>query len=73
MAKINLINYIIEYEGGRLTDKKTLELFGELIKTGKAWSLQGHYGRTARALIDDCWIDEKGKVNIDKVKQNGLK
>ncbi len=60
--KKDIINYIIDYESGQLNDKKTLELFANLIKTGQAWSLQGHYGRTARALIENKWISEKGQV-----------
>ena len=49
----DLIGSIMAYEEGELSTDKTLELFANLIKTGQCWSLQGHYGRTAKALIDN--------------------
>jgi len=42
---------IIAFESGELDQEATVELFQHLVKTGLAWSLQGSYGRTARALI----------------------
>ena len=66
------VDMIIAYESGELTDKKTLELFAELIKTGQVWTLQGHYGRTASAFIQDKWINAKGEINWEKVKDNEI-
>tara|TARA_B110000211_G_scaffold127846_1_gene146867 strand:- start:676 stop:864 length:189 start_codon:yes stop_codon:yes gene_type:complete len=43
---------MISYESGELDQQQTLSLFQELINSGLAWQLQGHYGRTATALID---------------------
>ena len=46
------IDKIIAYEQGDLSHDETIELFQSLINSGLAWQLQGHYGRTATALID---------------------
>lgn len=59
---ISLVNKIIAYESGELSDNDTLELFAELIKTGQAWTLQGSYGRMAQSLIANGFIDRKGNI-----------
>lgn len=46
------IGQIIAYESGELDEEATIELFQHLINNGHAWSLQGHYGRTAVRLIE---------------------
>lgn len=47
-----LLRKIIDYESGNLTDEdEVIEFFQELIDSGLAWKLQGHYGRMAQALI----------------------
>ena len=51
MSLLTLTDKIIAYEQGELDDDATLELFQALIDDGSAWTLQGHYGRTAAALI----------------------
>ena len=66
---MELINKIIAYEQDELTDLETLNLFSELIKSEQCWSLQGHYGRTAHALIENGLISKDGVLNYDKIDE----
>lgn len=64
--KNNLVDYIIEYESGNLEEEDMIKLFAYLVKTGEAWKLQGHYGRTAKTLIDYKYIDNDGNITSEK-------
>jgi hypothetical protein len=46
------VSKIIRYESGEMDQDEMVEFFQELVNDGMAWSLQGHYGRTAAALIE---------------------
>ena len=50
--QVNQIDQIIAYEQGDLDQEEAIELFQDLINSGLAYQLQGHYGRTANALIE---------------------
>jgi hypothetical protein len=56
------VSLIMAYENGELSDEDTIRLFGQLVKSGLAWKLQGHYGRTAKGLIDAGYISPKGAI-----------
>ena len=58
MNKEELTDKIITYECGEMNEAEMLELFTELVSNGMAWTLQGHYGRTASALISAGYISE---------------
>jgi hypothetical protein len=55
----DLTTAIIAYETDEMeTREEVIQLFQHLVDTGMAWSLQGHYGRTAEALIEAGYITE---------------
>lgn len=45
-------DFIIAYENGELDYDAIVAGFQHLIDSGIVWQLQGHYGRTAAALIE---------------------
>ena len=52
----SFVTKIIKYEEGEMNEDEMISLFQELVNTGMAWSLQGHYGRTAMHLIEEGLI-----------------
>ncbi len=48
-----MVDKIIRYETGQMDEAETIQFFQELINSGLAWSLQGHYGRVASTLIEE--------------------
>lgn len=62
---MDITSKIIEFESGGLNDAEVVELFAELIRNGMAWSLQGHYGRTASSMIEMNLISKQGVINYD--------
>lgn len=56
----DLCEKIIAYESGELNEEEIIELFQYLIDTGKAWTLQGSYGRMAMHLINLGVCKQKG-------------
>lgn len=49
---MDLVGKIMAYESGEMSRQEIVDFFQEIIDSGYVWSLQGHYGRTARALIE---------------------
>lgn len=48
-----LVSKINEYEEGEMDFDDMVEFFQYLVHTGLAWTFQGHYGRTATALMEE--------------------
>jgi hypothetical protein len=72
LKEYDVVGAIMKYESGKLSDLGELKLFSNLIKSGKIYSMQGHYGRNAKALIADGRLDKKGNIT-SKAKENGLR
>lgn len=49
---MDLIDSMIEWEQGSLSEPETIALFQQLVDSDLAWQLQGAYGRQATALIN---------------------
>lgn len=49
---MDIVERIIAWESGVLTEEETIEFFQQLINTGLVWRLQGSYGRMAHNLIE---------------------
>ena len=60
--KFDEVGAIISYEAGELRGQEVLDLFSHLIKSGRAWSLQGAYGRMAGALIARGYLSAEGEI-----------
>ena len=60
------VGAMMAFEDGSMKDHhELLRLFSYLIKTGMAWTLQGSYGRAAKALIDQGAIARNGDILQD--------
>ena len=46
------VDKVCRYEEGQMSEDEIISFFQELVNSGMAWSLQGHYGRTAMHLIE---------------------
>jgi len=53
---------LMAFENGELDTEETVELFSDLVKTGLAWQLQGFYGRTAKDMIENGYLDSEGNI-----------
>jgi hypothetical protein len=64
-----MIDMLIDFEQGNLSEADTVKLFSELVKTGMAWNLQGFYGRTAMDMIKSGVLDRHGNIlmNLEEV------
>ena len=70
MDDFNVVGFIMAFESGEATDEQIISGFQTLIDNGMVWNLQGVYGRTARALIDQgfCFPADQG----ERIRKNDL-
>lgn len=48
---LELVEKLLHYESGQMPPGEQRALFQELVDSGLAWRLQGHYGRAAARMI----------------------
>lgn len=54
--RVDQLTQMIAWENGELDEGETIALFQALTDSGLVWQLQGVYGRTAAALMDEGLI-----------------
>ena len=59
------VENIIKYESGEMGLGEMVQFFADMIKSGDVWSLQGHYGRNATAIIEAGIVDREGNIDED--------
>ena len=64
-TKGDLVTTIIAFESGELSNADTIVLFSNLIKTGLVNQLQGSYGRGARNLVLQGYINNQGDITCN--------
>lgn len=63
---VQLVDELIAYEEGQMTQDEEITLFQHLIDTGACWQLEGHYHRVGATLIEAGLIQppEWEKANL---------
>lgn len=59
---MDILDKIIQYETEEVDDQWLIDFVQELVNTGLAWGLQGHYGRLAHNLISKRLVALPGRV-----------
>ena len=49
---MRLVDQLIAYEEGQITQDQEVAFFEHLVETGVCWQLSGHYQREAATLIE---------------------
>jgi len=62
---MGLYQRVTEYESEKQNLDWLVQFFADLIATGLAWHLQGHYGREANRYIENGLVTPQGDVNWD--------
>jgi hypothetical protein len=60
-----MVDNIIKFENGELSEAEEILFFSELIRTGVIFNLQGFYQRHAKSMIESGILDTKGNVLIE--------
>ena len=64
---MDIVDNIIKWESGELTDEETIDFFRELYLSDILKGLQGTYQRTFNALCDNGYIDIQQLKTLKKI------
>ena len=67
---MGLMNRVIEYQTEDHSLEWNLQFFADLIATGLAWRLEGHFGREAKAYIENGLVSAQGEIDWDYYQEN---
>ena len=59
VERFDTVGFVMDYEGGELTEDEIIDGFQKLIDLGIVWKSQGHYQRMANALISEGYCTKK--------------
>jgi hypothetical protein len=62
---LQLVEQLIAYEEGQMTEDEQIALFQYLIETGTCWHLSGHYHRVAATLIEAGLIKSPERITAN--------
>jgi hypothetical protein len=65
---MDIIDKIIAFENGDLTNKEIIDFFKELYVTKQLFGLQGNYQRCFKSLVDEGFINLKELNAEQKIK-----
>ena len=71
MADKTFIEKLGAYENDEMDQDEILKFFQELVDSGAAWKLQGHYGRVANVLIESGLVKEASHPFVKPVVETG--
>jgi len=65
-----MINEIIDFENGILSEVDSIKMFSRLLESGTLWHLQGFYQRSAYDMVNAGWLSMDGKIliNLDEIE-----
>jgi hypothetical protein len=56
-----IVDKIMDYEHGNMSEEEMIDFFQKMLDSGLVWQLQGHYHRTAQALLEAGLIKRRTK------------
>jgi len=69
---LRLVDRLIAYEEGQLSEDQEMALFEHLVQTGTCWQLQGHYQRVAATLLEAGLISSPVHTEANTSKTGAL-